>query len=266
MNNQEIHQQLITLTQLERKTLAEILELLRLNFKRKVFAKMGYSHLTKYMIKELGYSESAAWRRWNALKITEEMPEAKKLLESGALNLSTVTKLSMHMKGASVEEKRKALNLIKNKTIAESEKSLFELTGRSTAKQESLQRTSENTQRLSVILFDQTIDKMNRLKQLMQKTQTADVLNYALDCALKSVTARPVKVAKSSSVARVARGNLRQQVLKRDSHVCQYPGCDEKKYLQLDHRIPFSKGGITTFENMMVLCSTHNRFKSSNFL
>jgi hypothetical protein len=48
MNIQEIHQQLVILTQLERKTLAEILELLRLNFKRKVFAKMGYSHLTIY--------------------------------------------------------------------------------------------------------------------------------------------------------------------------------------------------------------------------
>jgi hypothetical protein len=119
------------------------------------------------MVKELGYSESAAWRRWSALKITEEIPEAKKLLESGAINLSTVTKLSMHMKDATTEKKRIALDLIKNKTIAESEKSLFELTGRSTAKQESLQRTSENSQRLSITLSDQTIDKINLLKKLM---------------------------------------------------------------------------------------------------
>lgn len=52
MNNQQLHDKLINLSTLERKTLSEILELLRLNFKRKVFAKMGYSHLTKYMMKE----------------------------------------------------------------------------------------------------------------------------------------------------------------------------------------------------------------------
>jgi hypothetical protein len=66
--NNEIHQNLITLTKLERKTLSEILELLRLNFNQKVFAKMGYSHLVKYMVSELGYSESAAWRRLTSVK------------------------------------------------------------------------------------------------------------------------------------------------------------------------------------------------------
>jgi hypothetical protein len=64
--NNEIHQNLITLTKLERKTLSEILELLRLNFNQKVFAKMGYSHLVKYMVSELGYI--AAWRRLTSVK------------------------------------------------------------------------------------------------------------------------------------------------------------------------------------------------------
>jgi 5-methylcytosine-specific restriction endonuclease McrA len=88
-----------------------------------------------------------------------------------------------------------------------------------------------------------------------------DFLNYALDCALISLTERPVKEIRSSPTARLARGNLRQQVLKRDSHVCQYPGCDETKYLQLDHQIPYAKGGITTYENLTVLCTTHHRLK-----
>jgi hypothetical protein len=74
------------------------------------------------------------------------------------------------MKDSSIDEKREALNLIKNKTIAQTEKSLFDLTGRSTVKQDLLQRASENTQRLSVTLSDETVEKLNRLKQLMQLT------------------------------------------------------------------------------------------------
>ena len=130
----ETHLKLINLTRVERETLAQILELLRLNFKQKIFAKMGYSHLTKYMIKELKYSESAAWRRWNALKITEELPEAKELLSTGEINLSTMNKLSTHLKTESIEKKREGLAIIKNKTQEAAELDLFKLSGRSTAK------------------------------------------------------------------------------------------------------------------------------------
>jgi Fe2+ transport system protein B len=121
MNNEQLHSKLIQLTTLERKTLSEILELLRLNFKRKVFVKMGYSHLTKYMIRELGYSESAAWRRWSALKITEELPQAKEMLKTGAVNLSTLSKLESHLRKDKKEIKEKALELIQHKTIQETE-------------------------------------------------------------------------------------------------------------------------------------------------
>jgi hypothetical protein len=261
--NNEIHQNLITLTKLERKTLSEIIELLRLNFNQKVFAKMGYSHLVKYMVSELGYSESAAWRRWTALKITEELPEAKKMLQDGVVNLSSLGKLSHHMKNEPIDKKRKALSVIQNKTLNEAEKSLFGITGRNTERQDLLQRASENTQRMSVTLSDETVEKLNKLKQLMQKTKNDEVLNFALDCAIKNFSEKPVKQSKSSPIARVARGNLRQEVLKRDSHTCQYPGCDETKYLHLDHQVPFAQGGLTTSSNLSVLCSTHNRLKGA---
>jgi hypothetical protein len=74
------------------------------------------------------------------------------------------------MKNESVEKKREALDVIQNKTLNEVEKSLFGITGRNTEKQDFFQRASENTQRLSVTLSDETVEKLNRLKQLMQLT------------------------------------------------------------------------------------------------
>jgi selenocysteine-specific translation elongation factor len=112
-------------------------------------------------------------------------------------------------------------------------------------------------------LSDETVEKLNRLKQLLQKNKNDEVLNFALDCAIKNLSEKPIKQSKSSPIARVASGNLRREVLKRDSHKCQYPGCDETKYLHLDHQVPFTKGGLTTSSNLKVLCSTHNRLKGA---
>lgn len=51
-------------------------------------------------------------------------------------------------------------------------------------------------------------------------------------------------------------------VWRRDKGRCVYCGSD--KELQLDHIIPFSKGGATTFENLQLLCRTCNNKKSNN--
>ena len=49
-------------------------------------------------------------------------------------------------------------------------------------------------------------------------------------------------------------------VYKRDGGRCQECGATED--LQLDHIIPFSKGGATTVENLQLLCGKCNRAKS----
>ena len=51
-------------------------------------------------------------------------------------------------------------------------------------------------------------------------------------------------------------------VWRRDKGRCVYCGSD--KELQLDHIIPFSKGGASTFENLQILCRSCNIKKSNN--
>lgn len=100
----------------------------------------------------------------------------------------------------------------------------------------------------------------------MQKNQTEDVLNFALDAAIKELSKESEKKSKASPLARVARGKLRQEILKRDQHTCQFPGCDEQHYLQVDHKMSYAKGGQTAFENLEILCSAHNRLKGSGLI
>jgi len=56
---------------------------------------------------------------------------------------------------------------------------------------------------------------------------------------------------------------LRFEVLRRDKFVCQYCGaCGPNVELEVDHKIPVSKGGKTEVSNLVTACIECNRGKS----
>mmetsp|Transcript_16846 Transcript_16846/g.38080 ORF Transcript_16846/g.38080 Transcript_16846/m.38080 type:complete len:284 (+) Transcript_16846:229-1080(+) len=56
----------------------------------------------------------------------------------------------------------------------------------------------------------------------------------------------------------------RKNVYARDHHECQY--CSSKKNLTLDHVIPTSKGGGTTWDNLVAACNKCNQQKGDKLL
>jgi len=57
----------------------------------------------------------------------------------------------------------------------------------------------------------------------------------------------------------------KQNVFLRDQYCCQYCGISiQKRYATLDHVLPVSHGGKSTFENCVCACSTCNSNKGSN--
>ena len=69
------------------------------------------------------------------------------------------------------------------------------------------------------------------------------------------------KVRKSSR--RLISGTTRQNVLMRDNYTCQICGATVKDgaKLEIDHIIPYSKGGTNNEDNLQVLCQECNREK-----
>lgn len=61
---------------------------------------------------------------------------------------------------------------------------------------------------------------------------------------------------------------LRQKIKERDNHTCQ--NCENSTYkepnllLEIDHIIPLAKGGLTSEDNLQVLCWKCNRTKGAN--
>ena len=62
---------------------------------RKLFFKQGFFSLFDYAVRELGYSEGAAYRRIKAMKLCREIPETANRLQSGRLSLSAASQLQV---------------------------------------------------------------------------------------------------------------------------------------------------------------------------
>mmetsp|Transcript_1703 Transcript_1703/g.3821 ORF Transcript_1703/g.3821 Transcript_1703/m.3821 type:complete len:304 (+) Transcript_1703:203-1114(+) len=56
----------------------------------------------------------------------------------------------------------------------------------------------------------------------------------------------------------------RKNIYIRDKHQCQY--CGSRRNLTMDHVVPLSKGGKTSWENMVAACSSCNQVKGDKLL
>lgn len=63
---------------------------------------------------------------------------------------------------------------------------------------------------------------------------------------------------------RTADKSLKTQVVERDQHRCRYCGADVPKTKEraIDHVIPYSLGGLTDYDNLVVACLNCNRKKA----
>ena len=92
---------------------------------RKLYFRRGFSSLFDYAVKELGYSEGAAYRRIKAMKLCQDMPKTENRLQSGRLSLSTACQLQVffekQVKKAREEKKQSLLLKTSQRPVEERE-------------------------------------------------------------------------------------------------------------------------------------------------
>lgn len=219
---------------------------------------MGYSNLIKFMVQELGYSGSAAYRRYQALKLTSEVPKVKEKIQDGSLNLSKITQMETILKGEATKTKERAILKIEALSARESEKALINMLPES--KQEEVKaRRNTNT----VNLNDKTIDKIDKLKKKFDGQSSEQIINYALDMAIY-VSTRKNKSSGSTN-NRYFSARTKKIALNKSGFQCQYKGCREIQFLEYDHIKPFALGGNNHSSNIRILCREHNLFLSHKF-
>ena len=118
LSNKELLSHTKLLVQKERNIHIQVLRHLAEIDSRKLFFKQGFSSLFDYAVRELGYSEGAAYRRIKAMKLCCALPETANRLQSGHLSLSAASQLQVFFEKQDKkikEEEKKALFLKSHK-------------------------------------------------------------------------------------------------------------------------------------------------------
>ncbi len=100
-----------------------------------------------------------------------------------------------------------------------------------------------------------------------KKSQTQTVATSSGEVAKQSEAkaTSPEEVKREVTQRPYISVSIRNEVSKKSHHQCTYISpitkerCSEKRFLQIEHKVPFSKGGSSKLENLTLLCATHNR-------
>src|SRR4051812_39131698 len=84
----------------ERRATLAVIERLEEIVRRKLHLSIGYGSLHEFCVVELKYSDGAAYRRIQAMRLCEELPQAREALSDGKLSLCTAATLQNPCKGA----------------------------------------------------------------------------------------------------------------------------------------------------------------------
>ena len=103
---------------------------------------------------------------------------------------------------------------------------------------------------------------MERLKALRshQVQDFKSLVNLLVDKELEKYN-RTSKVSSQSTNPRQIKISLKNHLLQKANYKCQYPGCNQDHFLQIDHIKSVSNGGGNNTSNLQVLCQAHNQFK-----
>lgn len=296
MKNEELLAAVRTLVKEERRVTRAILEHINEVERRRLFAELGFSSVFDWLVRDLGYSESAAYRRMQAARVLRTVPEAAAKIESGALALTTLSKVQTLIRAdekrtgtrLSSTEKFEIVASVENCSSREADRRLAtcfpEVAAARTS--EKVRTVDDDRVQVLVTLTRAQFEKLKRMQELLShKTpgaSTALVLEAAMDVFLerkdplvRKVTARAAPQGNTASGSRVRRSvkpSLRNAVFRKAQGQCEYRDvrtgrrCDSRHFLEVDHIWPRALGGGNDPENLRALCRIHNLLMAEKLL
>ena len=237
----------------ERESQMTVLRLLREVESDKHFLAMGYPSLFEFAVKELGYSEGAAFRRIESMRLLKEIPEVAEPLATGALSLCVAAK------ARSFFRRDKTLGKEKKREIVTG------LVGKSKRECEQLLSPVKVKPVIRFEADEELVNKLELLKARLGKKDYAALLHALADKALKELEYAPQE-RKANPRSRNIPKHVKRAVWQRDNGQCMYQDpvtgrrCSSRHALQYDHIQPYALGGESTAENLRLLCPAHNRY------
>jgi len=121
-------------------------------------------------------------------------------------------------------------------------------------------------------------DKLRRAQELLSHSVPSGDIPQLLERALDELIAKQEKLrfaatdspraaGRPSRSQRYIPADMRREVRKRDDDRCTYVSpdghrCEERRFLEYDHKVPLARGGKTCVENLRLRCRPHNQLEA----
>jgi len=267
-NDQQLLESAMNLIGQEQKLLSKILMHLQEIERRKLYCDLGYSSLYDYCLKELRYSPQQAWRRINAMRLMKKLPELINSIDDGTLTLSSINLASNLFKEAKIDNKADQLQIISGMKMAtqiECENKIFQIKEKlgilNPLKNDVINRTTSDTYRLHVNLKKETLEKLQKVKNLMKEDDMDKILSSLMDnFIIQKIESKRETKNKRAIHSRYIPRKVKEIVYKRANGKCE--NCFSMDRLEYEHKIPFAKGGSNEASNIQLFCSNCNKRKA----
>lgn len=169
----------------ERRITVEVLLHLQEIERRRAFARLGYPNLWEYALKELKYSESAAYRRISAMRALKALPALEERIQAGALSVTTVSQVQTFLRAErehahkhySDEQRAELFRKCENKSTREVTRELVELSPLAFRVQKE-RLVSDNRTIVSFLAGGDLIGKIHRVRDLSVR-KLSDPASYS---------------------------------------------------------------------------------------
>lgn len=278
----DIHQTLKNLVEKERFFTYQILKKLNELEQSRLFCQLGYSSLFDYCLHELKYSNDQAFRRIAAARLLKSLPEITPKVQSGELNLSHLSKVNTLFNHVEMnhEDKLGLISKIEGKSNRDSEKIIRAIAPTPVKIIEKIKPVQKNLSEVKFFADDELLEKIEKVKQLLNKDKLDQLLNKLCDEAIAQAKSKQLSknlettlnVQKESveNNSRYIPVLVKRQVNSKAEHRCEFIGTNGKRcvkttQLEFAHKIPFACGGRTTPDNLQLFCKAHNLYDGIQF-
>lgn len=299
-SNQELVHELKSLREAEQTIVNRSIELLREVEERRLYLLLGHSSLYEFCVSELKYSEGSAHRRIAAMRLLKSVPEIQTLAATGKLSLTAMAQAQSYFRRkenarepVKKEQKLELLKKLEDRSARDCEREILRLDPKAHRPDRIVAKTEELTE-IRLTVDNEFMKTLDRLRDLLAKKypdgSTKDILHHVLKAELnrleKPITRRKrtlkkraekVKTSgklttnnKRKSSRKSIPESVRREVFIKHNFECAFTDkatghkCSAKRYLEIDHIIPVSKGGTNALANLQLMCSAHNKLKSNS--
>lgn len=157
----------------ERRLLTEILHHLKEVEERRLYLERGYPSLFAFATEELGYSEAAAQRRIQAMRLMRDVPQVEEKMKTGKLSLSVASQVQSFLRvetkkrDLSTSEKLDFVTQLEGTSARKCEKQLAQIAPETKKPKEKAKPINLETTLIQFVADQELMKRIEKLKELL---------------------------------------------------------------------------------------------------